>query len=377
MSSLISESPLVFSAQLAATIGLEEAIMLQALHEFALIQGERPCRANVAALARKLPFWPAIDLQRVCKSLADKGIITVSSPPLTQTDTLVFGFTCDEETASAQQKAGVAPKAATPALREVRDSRQAGANRISAQWQPDATVLAQLRQHHNIPDSFSRTQVPAFVTYWRDRGDIAHSWSAKFLEHVVFQWNRQRADLTFLQATPEAQGMNGEWRPNPDAVEILQRNGINAAFIEDAIPEFVLYWRERGEATSTWNSKFIQHVKRQWARYTSAAQYDTEPQRIPANWQPSADVFDILKMANIDADFARSLVPEFVLYWKESNQLYSSWNTKFLQHVKYCWANKHLLRSHHEGQQNPAGTNTPATGSFIAKHTDRSWREGL
>ena len=366
MSSLISESPLVFSAQLAATIGLEEAIMLQALHNIALIQGEKPCRINVAALARKLPFWQTHDLQRVCKSLADKGIISINSPPLTQTDTLVFGFTCDEEFSPAIK----------PVTYEVRDNRQAGANRISAQWQPDATVLTQLRQHHNIPDTFSRQQVPAFVTYWRDRGDIAHSWSAKFLEHVVHQWQRQRSDLAFLQAAPEANNINGQWRPNPDAVEILQRNGINPAFIEDAIPEFVLYWEERGEATTTWNSKFIQHVKRQWARYTSTMQNDTEPRRIPVNWQPSDDVFDILRMAMIDADFARSLVPEFVLYWKETNQLYSSWNTKFLQHVKYCWANKHL-RLQNEGQQNAAGANPAGTGSFISKHTDRSWREGL
>jgi hypothetical protein len=138
----------------------------------------------------------------------------------------------------------------------------------------------------------------------------------------------------------------------------------------------VLYWQERGDTTTTWNTKFIQHVKRQWARFTSTLQHDTEPKRIPADWQPSDDVFDILKLAMIDADFARRLVPEFVLYWKESNQLYSSWNTKFLQHVKYCWANQHL-RVSHEGQQNTAGTNSPATSSFVAKHTDRSWADGL
>lgn len=377
MSSLIPDSPLIFSPQLAATIGLEEAILLQVLHDVALFQSNQPYTLTVAGLARKLPFWPVVDLQRVTKSLGDKGVIRLYSPPLTQTEVLQFDFGSSAVALQPAASGSANPTPAGTAIITAISAGQKGANRISATWQPDATVLAQLKQHHGIPDTFSREQVPTFVTYWRDRNDIAHSWNAKFMEHVLHRWQRQRADLTFLHATSEPSNMGQQWQPNPDAMEILQRTGINGAFIEDTIPEFVLYWRERGDATTTWNSKFIQHVKRQWARYTSTLKYDTEPRRIPANWQPAAEVFDILKMANIDAHFAQRVLPEFVLYWKESNQLQSSWNTKFLQHVKYCWANQHLLRQNHEGQQNAAGANTPAISSFVAKHTDRSWADGL
>ena len=169
--------------------------------------------------------------------------------------------------------------------------------------------------------------------------------------------------------------MHEKWLPSREALDILHRSGINPRFIEDAVPEFVLYWREKGMANSTWNSLFIQHVKKQWAKYTSALKYDTEPRRIPANWQPTPDVFDILRMANIDENFARSCIHEFVLYWKDSNQMHSSWNTKFLQHVKYCWANQHQLGgSPHARQQLTTGQST-TNGSFVAKHTDRSWAE--
>lgn len=372
MSSLIPDSPLIFSPQLAATIGLEEAILLQVLHDVALLQSSQPFTLTVAGLAKKLPFWPVTDLQRVSKSLGDKGVIRIYSPPLTQTEVLQFDFDSAPAAPAANPLASNAPSNIT-AL----NTAQKGANRISASWQPDATVLAQLKQHHGIPETFSRDQVPGFVLYWRERNEIAHSWGAKFLEHVLHRWQRQRADLTFLHPTSEASNMGAQWQPNPDAVSILRSNGINVAFIEDAIPEFVLYWRERGEATTTWNSKFIQHVKKQWARFTSTLKYDTEPRRIPANWQPDHEVFDILKMANINDDFAKSVLPEFVLYWKESNKLQSSWNTKFLQHVKYCWANQHLLRLNHEGQQNTAGADAPAISSFVAKHTDRSWADNL
>src|SRR5690606_40997378 len=91
----------------------------------------------------------------------------------------------------------------------------------------------------------------------------------------------------------------------------------------------VRYMKKRDEVSRTWNSTFIQHVKRQWVRYNSALEHDSEPRRIPENWQPGADVYDVLRLANIDLEFARRQVPEFLLFWRESNQVHSSWNTKF------------------------------------------------
>jgi hypothetical protein len=42
---------------------------------------------------------------------------------------------------------------------------------------------------------------------------------------------------------------------------LVNQGGINPNFIEDAVPEFILYWRDRGDVSSTWDSKFIQHVR--------------------------------------------------------------------------------------------------------------------
>lgn len=376
MSSLISESSLVFSPQLAATIGLEEAIMLQVLHNAALLQSSTPYTLSVRGLAATLAFWSLQDLQRVVKSLCDKGVIQLQSPPLTQTDIMSFLFDSNE-LIDSNQSAQIAQTAQTSPTATITKQPQRGANRISPHFKPNKTVLAQLAQH-NISEPFIWQQVTSFVTYWRDRDEIAHSWDAKFLDHVIRRWQHNRADVHFLQPTAEPGSIQQSWQPSADAIEILHRNGINALFIEDAIPEFVLYWRERGNVTTTWNSKFIQHIKRQWAIYTSALKHDTEPRRIPANWQPSPEVFEILTMANIHASFAQNCLQEFVLYWKDTNQPHSSWNTKFLQHVKYCWANQHQLqRLNNEGQQNTSGSSARATGSFVEKHTDRSWAEGL
>lgn len=365
-SSLIPEKPLLVTPSLAATIGLEEAVMLSVLSESALYTDSQALDMDSSQLARRLPFWAAADIQRIATSLHDKGIINLTGAPFTVSGRLTLSLA-----AGVLPGAPEPPPASTPAATDYRRS-----NLIAPNWQPDRELMAQIAQHA-IPDYFVRQQVPEFVTYWRERGEPHHAWGAKFLKHVLRQW-REHENGLFQREQDTA--MHADWRPSHDAMILLVRHaGINQAFVEDAIPEFVLYWQERGEVGRTWNSKFIQHVKRQWARYTSALEHDTEPTRLPANWQPGNDVYDVLRLANIDIHFAEQQVPEFVLFWKESNRVHSSWNTKFLQHVKHHWARQHALAapatqvSHHAGQQTTANPGTTRDRSLVQDLTDRSW----
>lgn len=377
MSSLIPEKPLLISPSLAATIGLEEACMLSLLSEVATYL-KAPggwLELDEALVGRLMPFWNEYDIQRISKNLKDKGIILLDSPPFTSSRCLRLAFNDGEMDTAAVQTAP-----ATPPI--------ASANRIAPNWQPDQELLRRVAEH-NIPESFTRQQIPEFITYWRERGEISHSWGAKFLKHVLHQWREYQTGLARQQRDSEADflrrdlevAMHSQWRPSRDALEVLVKHAnISRAFVEDAIPEFVLYWQERGEVSRTWNSKFIQHVKRQWVRYNSALEHDSEPRRIPENWQPGADVYDVLRLANIDLEFARRQVPEFLLFWRESNQVHSSWNTKFLQHVKYHWARQHALNTvnsqqviTHAGQQHATSTRSTRDRSLVEDLTDRSW----
>ncbi|MGI9293419.1 MAG: DnaT-like ssDNA-binding domain-containing protein, partial [Pseudomonadales bacterium] len=96
----------------------------------------------------------------------------------------------------------------------------------------------------------------------------------------------------------------------------------------------------------------------------------------PNSWQPSKDVYDILRMANIDCEFADGLVKEFILFWRDTKQLHASWNTKFLQHVKFHWAKQHQLSTaHHESkaQQSNPGSRRTKDRSLADDLSDRSW----
>ncbi len=365
--SLIPEKPLVISPSLAATIGLEEAVLLQALNEL-MCHGHQEHQGgyswlttNPDQLLKLMPFWRLEDMQRIASSLRDKGILLIASAPLIESQELRFAF---------NERDGRTISAPTPAIVPV---ARPASRAISPDWQPELDVMRQLAQY-NIPAEFCSAQIPEFVTYWTERGEPRYSWGSRFIKHVLRLWREQQTeDARRGQETT----MNRDWQPSRDAFDILTRQaGINGNFVEDAIPEFVLYWMERGESASTWNSRFIMHVKRQWARFTSAMEHDTLPRPLCSDWQPSEELFEVLTLANIPRAFAERLVPEFVLYWRDSGQLFGSWNTKFLQQVKREWSRQQTANSqdtNHGQQQRPHRSGSTRHRALIDEISDRSW----
>jgi len=361
-SSLIPERPILLYPTQAATLGLEESILLSVLVDLAanaqtqLSGGFAWSTIASARLFSATPFWSLQDLQRICHSLHAKGVLLLGASSLNTDQPFRFAF--NERVAQGGQTDNTSsnrrPVATSP-----------GKNYIAGNWQPDDMTLAQLAQH-NIPDTFARDQVPEFVTYWRERGEPQRSWGSKFIQHVIRQWRQFEAQRNRQEQNSK---INSDWSPSIDAMEVLTVHaGIRREFVEDAIPEFVLYWQERGDALKTWNSKFIQHVRVQWKKYNSALENSTDPKPVPDNWQPSEDVYDVLRLANIDLGFAQSLIPEFVIYWRDSGQVHTSWNTRFLQHCKREWAKRHAMST-------STSTNSRSTReiSLEEKLTDRSW----
>lgn len=382
-SSLIPEKPILVYPSLANTVGLDEAILLSVFSD--LTQGLTSSFRNGYAwytletgrCREALPFWQAHDIQRVCNSLRDKGVLLIGASAFGADATFRFAF--NEKVVKPDEKKA-APANMPPAPQPERRIRPAdkpnqhaappfGKNYIAPNWQPHPDTLAQLAQH-NIPSHFALAQVPEFVTYWRDRREAHRSWESKFHQHVLFKWRNYEAQ----QHQKEQEiAMHPQWRPSADAMDVLVvQAGVSRDFIEDAIPEFILYWQERGDVTKTWNSKFIQHVKIQWKKYHSALEHSTDPKPISGDWQPSEDVYDVLRLANIDLQFARELLPEFVIYWRDSNQLHTSWNTRFLQHAKKQWARRHSLAM--AGGDLTTDRSTREI-SLEEKLTDRSWAQ--
>ncbi len=384
-SSLLREQHIVITASLAATLGLEEAVMLQVLGECLkhrrpeIRDGYRWIGLDRQDALELMPFWNEQDIDRVSQRLQDQGVIRLASPPLAHSDAMVFAL--NEALAPARSNPSP-PRPATGSPLPTQTTRKTGSRPITADWQPGKELLRKLEELNGIPVEFSLDLVPEFVTYWRARQATTFSWESRFMNHAQRLWLQQgkpKVDQVISGGPRQPVAMDAEWQPSTEATEILVRSGIDQDFVAAAVPEFILYWRERGDVCNTWDSRFIAHVRRQWARYESSNQFNTEPQRISADWQPSEDVYDILRMANIDVAFAREILPEFVIYWRDTNQVYNSWNSRFLQHVKTRWARRlngqdQSLHDHGKRSQSAA---EPDRRSFVDKHTDQSWREGL
>ncbi len=116
VSSLLPEPPLWFSPGLAATIGLEEAILLQQL---AGLRGHREAdqregRAWLGVerhwLAQQLPFWDEAAIQRIARNLAEQGLIHLQMPPPRPGDALYFAL---DEGKPANANAAAAPRPAS------------------------------------------------------------------------------------------------------------------------------------------------------------------------------------------------------------------------------------------------------------------------
>lgn len=386
-SSLIPERPLIISPTLAATIGLEEAVMLHVLSELMVHrpgqtrQGLKWLELDQQALLDALPFWAWIDVRRVQQTLQDLGLILVDAGTGRQ-DSWWFAI---------NQRGAAAGTAQTPAVQapviQAQSTVQAGrstaarlnsgrAGYISTDWQPDQEWLALCRQH-GVPDEFALGLVPGFVMYWRDRAQSRFSWGNAFYKHVLREW---RMEQTRRGASELDAPMSASWQPSAEAVSILLKAGVSQGFIDDAVPEFVLYWRERGAQTGAWNTRFIEHIRRQWARFQVAVVNDGVPRPITEDWQPGQDVFEVLKLAEIDEQFARARVPEFVLYWRDTGQPQASWNTRFLQFVKHTWARRPDvtntgLQYSHAKDRHPAGRGEQSLDAMFKRFTDRSWAD--
>ena len=167
-------------------------------------------------------------------------------------------------------------------------------------------------------------------------GTLEHSRDSRFRQHVLAAWrHHQRHHQAFDVSTPPP--FDKDWQPSLDAMEIMARSGVDEEFIDSVRPEFILYWRERGGPPREVNSKFIGWVRSRWTRFQAGLGHSTEPRPMTAGWQPSEQVFEVLAMSGIERDYALGRLPEFRVFWCDAGELQTSWNSKFLQHVKHQW----------------------------------------
>lgn len=208
-------------------------------------------------------------------------------------------------------------------------------------------------------DNLTHDEIRAAWTYARSHG----FWRNKI--RCPDKLRKEYARLMSKKPPPPPALMPRDWRPNPESLGLLARQGIPARFLEDLVPEFELYWRERGGTSDNWDKVFRHHARTSWTRHKNAPAPEPTPKPLPADWKPAPEAFEALREAGIDPPFANALVSEFVLYWSESRQAHTAWNAKFVNHVSHRWS-----------QRNAAITSKATRDlSLDEQLRDRSWAE--
>jgi len=344
--SLIPDRQLTFSPELAETIGLEEAVLLQALGS--LLENDRGWTAiNLSQLQQTLSFWSADHIARLINKLVSLGILR-QRPGESAGSVMLSALTDEPESVASMTALSTTPQ-------------------HNMTWQPSTAVEELLSLNHGIPRQFIERAATQFLPGEGREVDT------QFRQFVLGRWREHQQSQTPRTTAFEINQplpFGRDWVPSQDALDILSQAGIDIVFAESVRAEFILYWSERGGPPKEVNSRFVEHVRRRWLKHTSQMHHSTEPTRIARNWQPDVSVYETLALAGIAEEQARALLPEFVMYWLDSNEVHTSWNSKFLQHVKrQCGAVGH-------GDQNGGQTGRGNAGAGH-RSKDRSLRDDL
>ena len=185
-----------------------------------------------------------------------------------------------------------------------------------------------------IEEDFLGDQLPSFNLFWKGKNLKPHLKESKFLQYALKNW-REKEKIEYQESKKVL--IDSNWRPSEDAISILKSLDINDSFIESLLPEFILFWKEKRIKSNSWNSTFLNHVKKQWARKNFKLDSDKENHPMSKNWSPSEDCMKVLEVTNIPVDFIESKLPEFRLYWIDAGEISTNWNNKFINFVKNSW----------------------------------------
>ena len=185
-----------------------------------------------------------------------------------------------------------------------------------------------------IEEDFLGDQLPSFNLFWKGKDLKPHLKESKFLQYALKNW-REKEKIEYQESKKVLIDKN--WQPSEDARSILKGLEMSDSFIESLLPEFILFWKEKRIKSNSWNSTFLNHAKKQWARKNFKLDSYKEDQPMSKDWLPSEDCIKVLEVTNIPVDFIESKIPEFRLYWIDAGEISPNWNNKFINFIKNSW----------------------------------------
>ena len=229
----MNKDSFTFSIQEAETLGIECAIVLAASKELK-ISSLTDSRILVL-LKEKIPFLEEQKISDHLKRLINLKLIS------------------SEINSNNIEPSG---KRNLYKLKLPTENSNIGKRKLGLTWTPSIQAFEVLGMG-GINNKFIESKINEFKLYWLEKNQIRDNWNVLFVEFIRREWVKEGSENKGLPVC-----IDESWSPSSDALHILGLANVSKNDALKHLKEFILYWKENGTALKSWNSKFVDFVKR-------------------------------------------------------------------------------------------------------------------
>ena len=131
-----------------------------------------------------------------------------------------------------------------------------GKRKLESSWSP-STQAYEVLDMGGANKSFVDRKINEFKMYWLEKNQMRDNWNVLFVDFIRREWVKENSGN---QGLPFC--IHDEWAPSSDVFDILELANVSKNGALKHLKEFILYWKENGTALRSWNSKFVDFVKR-------------------------------------------------------------------------------------------------------------------
>ncbi len=235
---------LPISFNLACEFGLEESVLLTYLRQRAHHLRSRQMVISHRELAELLPFWTTPYIVRLLSSLQ-----MASQVQFRKTDA---GIELALEAGNTSQPEAESHSSQQPLSRESKPQQSP----ISKE-----DAVGKLSRLQNE----AARKPPAQATFTNRSRSVETENRGVAPMPMPSQGDRRGlSDFDLYLEAKERNRQPDQWLPEEATFEQIQQAGVERAFAESLLAEFLLRIKEQRKNVRTWNSEFFKYVKRQW-----------------------------------------------------------------------------------------------------------------
>ncbi|MEK9650085.1 MAG: DnaT-like ssDNA-binding domain-containing protein [Gammaproteobacteria bacterium] len=130
------------------------------------------------------------------------------------------------------------------------------ASAMTNNWRPAREVF-EVVKFAGISKEFVESLLPEFRLYWTEKKILKDNWNKILIDHIRREWATNSLPNKGLPFP-----IDDEWQPSQEVFDVLEMGNISQQKALSHLKPFILFWKDSGRAFKSWNSKFVEFVRR-------------------------------------------------------------------------------------------------------------------